>query len=415
MRKSIDRAASETKNEARGITGDSTHQTGWLLYIFLLAVSFFLGSCGPFPPKNAQDPEDDTDTEIDTGTGEDGDDGDGTVDDYTEDEEHDPEDPDHGPPAEPESMLPGEARDDIHEEERAEVIITAATWNLRQFTPTKAGSTPPPMPGATTMKGAVFAILEHFGVDIAALQESYHRGGTDPFASVPTGWAVIPGPQIFSSTDEYCPIVYQPDDLTCTPVQNLGRWNSAQRGINWVTCTADADPPPKETFFFGCAHFAYHYGKLKTNIRDFFEHLQQAGPGPTVNATSRDNFILGLDANSNGTNGRLVRTWQRGVRELAALNANNGPQIAMEPLNNTGPSFTKFRRFRGAFVTSSRNPVLDELLWHLRRAQPLTYRDGTKRVLNVQTLWASPLGFFASYYPLSDHLPVAADFDVNTR
>lgn len=342
----------------------------------------------------------------------------------------------------------------------------AATWNLKTwfngkenqlFTLTSAAG----RSGIDTL----FHTLNQFGIDIIALQEVY---ATPANFQVPAGltgrYDIHHGQVIFAKAgrSELCPIVWDKNLMTCTGNGgglNPGEWtsgiSSAGRDVHWVHCTITANP--SANFYFGCAHFSPKTA-ARDNIQDFFNNLANRGKRPSITGAGgpggaglvdsgaaavpgkelRDNFIMGLDANSHPEGHYGTSAW-RAHRDtfntaVGATPSNEGQQLVpfslpthVHPADMGVPAnrpFSKiYKRGAGIYVTKKDNKrTIDDLISAVRT--PVERIPNTKQILPVLQLAPLPVQnsyngvppppnpqlFWGQYEAFSDHLPISEDY-----
>jgi hypothetical protein len=323
----------------------------------------------------------------------------------------------------------------------------AATWNLKTWFDGKANQV-----FAISGKSGIdtlFDSLDRFGIDIIALQEVYASSQNFQIPPAQLGqYNIDHGQIIFSGTsrNELCPIVWNRLIMKCTPQGGgltPGQWSSGGRDIHWVHCTMTSNQSAQ--FYFGCAHFSPRVA-ARDNIKDFFVNLVDRNKRPAItsvaNGNFRDNFILGLDANSHPNGHYGSTSW-----EVARTDFNKA--VGSTPANETQqlvpfskPShahaadmgvpankpFTKIYK-RGNTIKVTRNDskrTIDDLISSTR--SPVERIANTKQVLPVEKialpsfqnqLQGNPATgtapdtapFWLAYDEFSDHLPISEDFN----
>jgi len=300
----------------------------------------------------------------------------------------------------------------------------AATLNGFQLTnTTKNNLVQMKPPGVGAAKGvkknqAILEFLAMSGVHIAAIQEVYSKKATIPLESK-AGYKVIKGAPIVTNikkigTDfqsEYCPIAYRPSIFKC----DSERTDTDAR-IHWASCDIKGTTI---TFYFGCGHFSTKRRTLDSNITHMYERLDEKKTAtehfhPRVpKAGKRDNFILGLDANSSPT-GHQKSKWKKTDDNNKAKGTANLDKVVMPPLPN-GAVTKIYKKGKGnaAKIKVTKNKAkqqIDFLIHSLTKE--IKYVPLSMQVLNVRLINTGLNGqaFWKEYYKLSDHLPVKADF-----
>lgn len=186
---------------------------------------------------------------------------------------------------------------------------------------------------------------------------------------------------------EYCPIIYDTTKLNCSENNNSDVGHG--RNIHFVSCTTVN--PSGLQFTYGCAHFSARESQTRDNI---------GGMGALVTGKK----IIGGDFNSNAF-GALSGEYQ---------NINNLDRADDTRVPQEEGRFTKIHKKPDDSIAIRADPqwrVLDDLLW--TSEMRTHYVRNSKRIID----FGHPITdqqWFQTYYGLSDHLPVIADFQTTT-
>ena len=217
------------------------------------------------------------------------------------------------------------------------------------------------------------------------------------------------GTTILRKRTEYCPIIYNKNELECgadsellidDPAVNLTTRIEKRRHAHRVDCTlkkkGDQVPDEKKSFAFYCAHFAANRDKNKYNI----------GRLPTMLA-SAVNVIIAADFNSNSNiGGQFANEYRAAIGQRHAKS-----RIYDLP---TG-GFTKIRRVRltGEIVVRKDEKwrFLDDVLWSANLDPPNRPKNLRRYVVSFGKKLVKDQAWFRDYETVSDHLPVFKDFE----